>query len=973
MQQLAGALDFGQNELDQAASRGDQAAVSSILQELESAKADYDALQPTYEGAIKERQGELLDGLNKGTLAGFKAKKSYSTGSLGGMPAYGAPVIESETIEFDAKEGHKQLSNTLSELMGVEPYRVNTTKGLTPEEMVVVASAQSPEAKADAIAGLYQNAYPVNVRNQQNFIVETSDGNYMLAYPPDKQGQRAAAAIASEAFPVTFGVLTAMMPMPKALNGMTKTKMATSSATSNLGYQVAKAAQEYVMTAASPKPVRNRMVDNIGEAAKEAALMTGVEIVATPILGRVVKGMSSQVVNQVDQSLLEAAKVMDKSNFPMSAPVGASMGDAGLLYARKLAADFQDSAVGLQHLKERRVLRDFQETMQGKTPNLPSKRQELYQGLKQQWDSITESIGRKDARIKSALQGAGERRFDALAADGANQGKLGQDIQTLVDTSKDQAQKIADAAFEGPDGLYAKTDAAGIAFTPQEVSGVIKSVLQSNRNRFLGSTGIDEVLAELATTQQPLGYQSLRNITMRARDSGSAAAVGGKTSPQVAGAVERALREFGESKVASAGLSDDLAKTMQIYDESKLAFNRSSPGAILAEKLGDYKKSGSDVVSLVLKDEKTAGDILDALYKSGDVQTASGLHKQMQDAYLEKIGLYDRFGKSARQVEPKKSMIEALWGRNPDGTPNPLAAERVDKSIREMNAAFEAAKVPIADLTPQNMDRLLSPLSDKERRSILSEMAQKSKLVQEQQRLVDNEMITLAKKGAWDKVDNDEFADALFRARPDDVTVVMRNLPLKQRATVQKDFLYHFFERYGTGGNATNQIDGFDLWNGDAFIQDINNWSRGKGRAPQIIKNMDAVLGRKSTDQIVAASRMNRAYRPIAESESDAIRTMMSETGIKVYASNLPSRIRRRIQAAAYGSNEFNSLLRDLSARKDPSSIKASTDKVMAWMTGTRMGWNSLASTTRNDPDAQLAIHEMLGTLAAEKASQPTE
>jgi len=292
MQQLAGALDFGQRELADASNRGDEAAVSSILQELQSAKADYDSLQPEYEGSIKERQGELLDGLNKGTLAGFKPKKSYSTGSIGGMPAYGAPVVESKTIEFDPKTGHDQLSSTIGELMGVEPFRVNTKSGLTPEEMTVVASAQSIEAKTDAIAGLYQNAYPINIRNQQNFIVEKLDGpngekTYMLAYPPDKQGQRAAAAVASEAFPVTFGVLTSMMPMPKAMQGMTKSKMAVSSALSNIGYQGAKMAQEYVMTAASPKTVRNRMVDNIGEAAKDAALMTGVEIVLTPIMGAV--------------------------------------------------------------------------------------------------------------------------------------------------------------------------------------------------------------------------------------------------------------------------------------------------------------------------------------------------------------------------------------------------------------------------------------------------------------------------------------------------------------------------------------------------------------------------------------------------------------------------------------------------------------------------------------------------------------
>ena len=311
-------------------------------------------------------------------------------------------------------------------------------------------------------------------------------------------------------------------------------------------------------------------------------------------------------------------------------------------------------------------------------------------------------------------------------------------------------------------------------------------------------------------------------------------------------------------------------------------------------------------------------------------------------------------------------MVDALWGNNP-------TSKRVNSTIEELNNSLKASKVDLVNIPPEDVNRLLDVIPIDERKKIISSIVQKGQIQAKQDRLMSNEVVKQAKRGNWTYLDNDIFADTMLnKASTSDVLDIVKKLPLAEKQKVGADMFARLLSDYSTAGTNANQARfGFDLWDAEKVIKDLGGWNRVKETgAPQWVKNMDAVVGKDTVDEFIAASRVQAANRPIGKAESPEGRVMLSGTGAKGYVSNAIGYAKNKMLATAYGSNNLRPFLRGLSKDIGDEAYQKNANRMLKGIIGTRMGLQSAAIQGRNDPDFQEQMQIILAEAQAEAEQQ---
>jgi hypothetical protein len=211
----------------------------------------------------------------------------------------------------------------------------------------------------------------------------------------------------------------------------------------------------------------------------------------------------------------------------------------------------------------------------------------------------------------------------------------------------------------------------------------------------------------------------------------------------------------------------------------------------------------------------------------------------------------------------------------------------------------------------------------------------------------------------------------LNKASTSDVLDIVKKLPLAEKQKVGADMFARLLSDYSTAGTGKNQARfGFDLWDAEKVIKDLGGWNRAKGTgAPQWVKNMDAVVGKDTVDEFIAASRVQAANRPIGKVESLEARGLTSATGIKVYASPFQY-IGNKVLAAAYGSNNLRPFLRGLSKDIGDEAYQRNATRMLKGIIGTRTGLQAAAIQGRNDPDFQEQMQIILSEAQAQAEAE---
>lgn len=927
---------------------GDEQGMKEIGSNLRLIQGEYARIADGYQQEQAVRKESLLSGISSGELISDKQKPIKSFVQF--PDPSGARNYGEEFTYSPLKYNPNKAKKAFAELLETDPKKVDVTTGVGLKETTFLAGLQDDEARKAYLQQNYEEVLPINTVGSSNFLVKNKKGDYILALPKGINMKDVGAAVATETLPLAAGIGAGIVSLRK--NPFSPT---TASAVSNLAYSGVGAMQDVGFRKMAGLPAGVGQVAT--ERGKEAALGLGVDFGIRTLANPFIKRVGTAIENNVAKELREATELLQKKGMDVNYPVGAEGGDIVLKFQRELAGKFPKMAVAETMEKTRGVMASYQKAIEDKVIGVP--KVDITNRVKAEADQLAAMIEKQNVRLQGQAKGWVDNRLKQIMPDNTNQVDLGNTISSLMEDAATKGQAIKDQAYRS---FYDETTQRGVNVPKQEVLNTIEGVLAGTRNDFKRNPSIERLYRDIANSgESNFSAEQLRNIVQVARDSVPLNA--SKTADQVAVGVSKALDDKFNEVISRNGLGDLWSQTNKTYDETSLAFRRSSPGKILSEQFGSQKLSPSQMVDATLANEKTVADVLSALRNTGDQAGADALQTQLKNAYLEKIGITSGYKGTNSKYKPE--MVDALWGNN-------TTSKRVNSTIEELNNSLKASKVDLVNIPPEDVNRLLDVIPIDERKKIISSIVQKGQIQAKQDRLMSNEVVKQAKRGNWTYLDNDIFADTMLnKASTSDVLDIVKKLPLAEKQKVGADMFARLLSDYSTAGTGANQARfGFDLWDAEKVIKDLGGWNRVKGTgAPQWVKNMDAVVGKDTVDEFIAASRVQAANRPIGEAESLGARGLASSTGIKVYASPFQY-IGNKLLATAYGSNNLRPFLRGLSKDIGDEAYQKNANRMLKGIIGTRMGLQSAAIQGRNDPDFQEQMQIILAEAQAEAEQQ---
>jgi len=927
---------------------GDEQGMRQIGANLRSIQGEYARIADSYQQEQAVRKESLLSGISSGELISDKQKPIKSFVQFpdpSGARNYGEEFNYSPLI-YNPNKARKAFA----ELVETDPKKVDVTTGVGLKETTMLAGLQDDEARKAYLQQNYEEVLPINTVGSSNFLVKNKEGNYILALPKGINMKDVGAAVATETLPLAAGITAGISSV-----GTGPAAPFVASGASNLAYSGVGAAQDVAFRKMAGLPASVGQV--AAERGKEAVVGGLIDLATYGVSRPFTKRVGTAIENNVARELRESTELLQKKGMDVDFPVGAEGGTMGLKFQRELAGKFPKMAVAKTMEKTRGVMASYQKAIEDKVIGVP--RVDITNRVKAEADQLAAMIEKQNVRLQGQAKGWVNNRLKQIMPENTNQVDLGNTISGLMEDAATKGQAIKDQAYRS---FYDETTQRGVNVPKQEVLNTIEGVLAGTRNDFKRNPSIERLYRDIASSEESnFSAEQLRNIVQVARDSVPLNA--SKTADQVAVGVSKALDDKFNEVVSRNGLGDLWSQTNKTYDETSLAFRRSSPGKILSEQFGNQKLSPSQMVDATLANEKTVADVLSALKNTGDEAGADALQTQLKNAYLEKIGITSGYKGTNSKYKPE--MVDALWG-------NPLAAKRVNSTIEELNNSLKASKVDVVDISPEDANRLLDIIPVNERQKLIDDIVKKGKIQAREDRLMSNEVVKQAKRGNWTYLDNDIFADIMLnKASTSDVLEITKRLPLAEKQKVGADMFARLLSDYSTAGTGANQARfGFDLWDAEKVIKDLGGWNRVKGTgAPQWVKNMDAVVGKDTVDEFIAASRVQAANRPIGKAESLELRGLTSATGVKVYAAPFQY-IGNKMLATAYGSNNLRPFLRGLSKDIGDEAYQKNANHMLKGIIGTRMGLQAAAIQGRNDPDFQEQMQIILAEAQAEAEQQ---
>ena len=943
-------------------SNGDFDNANKAKDYLRGLKEQESLLQQRYlDEAVAQKQS-VIEGLASGeTIKDYvKTVKQYIPDfDPSGMGSYGSS--DNSFDEKVYKQNPEKLKKELSKL-GYEDVDVET--GVSALDTTILAGLRNDDSRKEYFqrAGKgYDLLETLNIDGRQNFLVKNKEGKNILALPKGINMKDVGAFVASETIPTISGIYAA----PSGLVGGPMSP-ATVAAAGAAGYAIGGSIQDAALRAVLFMDVKPKEIAI--DRSKEAALgfLTGYG--AGKIIQPFARRSGSTIENIVAKDLMEAESLLKKSpryqklnEVDNTVPIGAEKaGDAGIAIQRGLGGRFPSMGVATKMQGIRNTIGEIQDVILKEGKDLPPVN---FTRVKTKAETLVRQISKRNENIRKANEKILSQRVDYLRPVSTNKVELGNTISKLVDDAAAKGDEINKATF---DAFYASSNVASVSVPKAEVLGQIQRKLSDPINRGLRSPEVESLLKE---------YQKSfpDNLTMRDIDnirkgiSGATSKTNSSTtSQQVASGVAAEVGNIFENTLAKYNLTADWANTMKVFDETSLAFRRSSPGAILAEKFGAKTQSPEVMVETALSSTQAAKDLIGALKATGDDAGADMLREQLKNVYREQIGIAPDGVFNGINSKHTPEMVETLWE-------NPIVAKRINSQIAELNDVLKKVKVDKVNMDADEANRLLELIPLNERKELLKQIEKKAIIQKQQEKFFDNEIIKLAKNGQFDNIDGDVLAHtALYKATTDDLDAIMSMLTPSGKKKLGADMFSKLGKDFAGGseeGLVSGQQAGLKTLSWKKINKELLGYDRKDGRnAPQWLKSMDKVVGRDTMDEFIAVAKVGEANSPLTkiEAESIGLHSLWSTTGPKWYLSNLLGYVNQYTLATAYSSNNLRPMLRYMSKNIGDAKYAENMNKMMRGITMTRPGIQAIIEQAKDDPQFARDVGLMYAEMAAE-------
>ena len=413
-------------------------------------------------------------------------------------------------------------------------------------------------------------------------------------------------------------------------------------------------------------------------------------------------------------------------------------------------------------------------------------------------------------------------------------------------------------------------------------------------------------------------------------------------------------------------LGQALAQTLDFYKNNLLATKRSAVGRTLREQLADPAITETQVTNLAIQDPAYARQAIQIAEASGG-QEAAMLRQNLQQAYLNKIGLVEDFDIQTFNFDAD------------------IARELFDKSkvdsLRNLQQALKQAqknnpKLATGNVKPEEINELFSAYGTQPRQKIINKILERNKKLAKARDLENKRLIKMLlptkdkTTGAWEEPKMSgtsfaTFADNFIATTPDDVRKAMGALRAQGDEeglkAFQQEFVAQLFRRYSKGAQRVGKKN-LDLWNPQALDDAL------KGKlGPNIKKNMKEVLGETRTKEILSANDLLKEASTFGARETAGIQPRFSATGqgIQFYiVGDVLRNSRNRLLSWAYGSDKLVPLMNLLTRDVGDEQAEKGFLKVLVPMLTSQKGLLALAREAQQDPEFALQAERLMSELS---------
>jgi hypothetical protein len=337
---------------------------------------------------------------------------------------------------------------------------------------------------------------------------------------------------------------------------------------------------------------------------------------------------------------------------------------------------------------------------------------------------------------------------------------------------------------------------------------------------------------------------------------------------------------------------------------------------------------------------------------------------------LDSIGPADDIGRSTAQLELRGAFLSKL---GIDGTTDLSSGVRLSQSDRDViSELFGASRLKSFDtlnemvrktknadlskITKEELDEVFGQYGTDAVRKLSKKIADRTAKETEAKTLANNVIINGIIRGDFTELTPQLFADALVSGNPAKVRQAMQQILKGSKdevAAVRQEYVSQFFAKYSGGA----QLDslGAGIWNPQALARDL------LGKNGKTIKtNMETVLGKQTTSEILAANQVLDAGSALSKSTAPDIkpRFIFSPTNIAGYfVGDIMGSVRNRIMGWAYGTESLVPLMKLMGKKVSQEDFEKNFAKIIAPMLASEKGIQAMAREGDSDPNFQEAAN----------------
>jgi len=902
------------------------------------------------------------------------------------MPTSFAAMYQPPRV--DKEKTRENLIQETSNALGVPPEQIDVDSGLSFKERFSLAALPTDADRAEFISGKYKEVVPLVIDGKSEVFVRKGDKLVKANEIEDTWGDVVAfgATAATEALPTAAAIGGGILGYPTIVG---------SAALSTGGYAAVAGVQDMAIRKlfgldAQPVEVLTRQGTN-------AAITLPIDMVTAGTSKFLARRMGRPVANEISNSLTNAQNVLSRAGVNVQVPSGAKFGEAAVEAQKVLAQMYPGSKNAARLNKNMEQLGNMVEAWnRGGNPERVS--QAGIDRMRGQYNALVNEVAGKDERAKRILSKHFEQQLERLQIPEFPKKPTGELLSKLLRESEEAQIEINKKNYRG---FYDSMDQMGVNVSFKDAKRQIVSLLlDAKRTGFktVDDSGIYSVIGRIdqqransvkARKLRKQIQQGKVRLTPKVRDelnnlsaSGNfftfqdiaslkqqlaeavpegGAAGKGNTAKNLASQISEGFNKYVDDLADNNGMLDEWQRVNASHAQDRLLYERSSPGAILKQVLGDEKLSPSQIVDTAIADPRNTEDVLRAVSLAKDPQGNSlepVVREQLQQAYLSQIGLTSRAGVSPNTINYNSEMVEVLWGGN--------AGKNMIQKMDQLNKSFQAQKLNLDNLSSDDIAMLSGALGQDQTRKAISAIAQKKVAEQEAKRLADDKIFGLALKKRWDKLTNGELASSAISPNisSGSVSKVFNSMPLEERKAFTGDFMYEVLASYSGTGMPMVKAPFIRMPDAKKFLTDTGQIagqaSTQEGR--ELLKKMKTVLGPEETNRFISAQKMIAASQAAPERiNKGEIRTVIGVSGVSAYvAEGLGSFFHNRIMAAAFASNTARPFLDILARDAGSAATEKAYARMLTTLMTTRSGMNALTEQMGNDPAFAEAVSKML-------------